>query len=176
MNTKFKQLEVGEALSEVQYYKVVKVAGNKVQLKNTANEDIVVDSSYVESCLISGKQFEKEEKISKTDLTNVFLNNPNVVFTVSFNKQVKDTDVVKEIMEAYEGSTPKTIEAAIKKAVKKGIEGEERILTGYHTGTQDSFGRVNVTDMNITTGHNLRLADPRSLNWLILKGIKYIVK
>lgn len=79
-------------------------------------------------------------------------------------------------MDAYEGSTPKTIEVAIKKAVKKGIEGEERILTGYHNGSQDSFGRVNVIDMDIITGHNMRLADPRSLNWLILKGTKYIVK
>jgi len=176
MNTKFKQLAVGEVLSEVQYYKVVKLAGNKVQLKNQANTDIVVDNNYVESCLISGKQYEKEEKISKTDLTTLFLGNPNTAFTVSFNKQVKETDVTKEIMDSYEGATPKTMEAAIKKAVKRALNGEERILEGYHTGSQDEMGRVQVVDMNITTGSPNRLVDPRTLNYLILKGTKYTVK
>lgn len=176
MNTKFKQLTTGEALSEVQYYKVVKISGNKVQLKNTANEDIVVDSNYVESCLISAKQVEKEEKISKTDLTNLFLNNPNVVFTVSFNKQVKPEDVTKEIMSAYEGSSHKTMEAAIKKAVKMALNGEERVLVGYHNGNQDEFGRIRAVDMNITDSNNTRLVDPRQLNYLILKGVKYTVK
>jgi hypothetical protein len=180
--TNFRNLKVGEKLSETQYYSVVKIAGEKVQLKNEANQDIVVDKNYVEDCLISGNQFTEEQKMSKTDLAKMFLENPNVVFTVSFNKQVKETDVVKEIMDSYEGSTPKTIEAAIKKAVKRGLTGEERVLTGYHTGTQDDFGRVTSVDMNITKeagkdyNTSLRLVDPRNLNYLILKGTKYTVK
>lgn len=174
--TKFRDLAVGEKLSETQYYTVVKIAGNKVQLKNQSNNDIVVDNGYVENCLVSGKQYEKEEKISKTDLTNLFLSNPNTVFTVSFNKQVKEADVTKEIMDSYEGATPKTMETAIKKAVKKALNGEERVLVGYHTGNQDEFGRIQAVDMDITTGMPNRLVDPRNLNYLILKGIKYTVK
>jgi len=182
MKTNFKTLKVGEALSEVQYYKVVKIAGEKVQLKDGLDQDIVVDKNYVEDCLISGNQHTKDEKISKTDLTKMFLENPNVAFTVSFNKQVKEADVAKEIMDAYEGSTPKTMADAIKKAVKRGLTGEERVLTGYHTGLQDEFGRISCIDMNITKDPNasynsaLRLVDPRSLNFLILKGTKYTVK
>lgn len=176
MKTNFSKLKVGDKLSETQYYSVEKIAGNKVQLKNVAGDDIVVDSKYVEGCLTSANQFEKEEKISKTELTNIFLGNPNTVFTVSFNKQVKEADVTKEIMEAYEGSTPKAMEATIKKAVKKALNGEERVLVGYHSGNQDEFGRVQSIDMNISTGMNARLVDPRNLNYLILKGTKYIVK
>lgn len=176
MKTEFKRLKVGEALSETQYYKVVKIQGEKVQLKNTFSQDIVVDKNYVQDCLTSGQQFESEEKITKTDLAKLFLENPNIVFTVSFNKQVKAADVVKEIMESYEGSTPKTIETAIKKAVNRGLAGEERVLTGYHTGSQDDFGRVTAVDMNVTEGVPNRLVDPRQLNWLILRGKKYIVK
>lgn len=182
MKTNFKNLKKGSKLSETQYYSVEKVAGDKVQLKNGIGQDIVVDRGYVEDCLTSADQYEKEEKISKTDLTKLFLENPNIVFTVSFNKQVKETDVTKEIMDVYETSTPKTMAEAVKKAVKKALSGEERVLVGYHTGVQDSFGRVNAIDMNIekdgSKDYNtaLRLVDPRNLNYLILKGTKYVVK
>ena len=182
MKAKFDKVKTGDVFSEVQHYKTIKISGNKVQLRNGLDQDIVVDSKYVEDCLVSGDQFIEEKKISKTELTKLFLENPNTVFTVSFNKQVKETDVVKEIMESYEGSTPKTIEAAIKKAVKRGLTGEERVLVGYHTGLQDEFGRISCVDMNITKDASkdynsaLRLVDPRSLNHLILKGTKYVVK
>jgi len=115
-------------------------------------------------------------KITKTDLTKIFLENSNVVFTVSFNKQVKEADVVNEIKEAYEKSTPTEFETKVKKAIKRSLAGEERVLTGYHTGSQDDFGRVTTIDMNITEGAQTRLVDPRSLNWLVLKGRKYTVK
>ncbi len=175
--TDFKTLKVGEKLSETQYYSVVKIVGEKVQLKNAQSQDVVVDKNYVEDCLTSGEQHTSEVKISKTDLTKLFLENANVAFTVSFNKQVKEADVVAEIMESYSKSTPKELETAVKKAVKRALNGEERILTGYHAGAQDEFGRVQAIDMNVKAGeHPLRLVDPRQLNYLILKGVKYIVK
>lgn len=182
MKTNFETLKAGDKLSETQYYSVVKKSGNKVQLVNGIGQDIVVDKCYVEDCLTSADQHDKDVKITKTDLTKLFLENPNVVFTVSFNKQVKEADVTKEIMDAYADSTPKAMEAAIKKAVKRALNGEERVLVGYHTGVQDDFGRVSAIDMNIpkdpSKDYNtaLRLVDPRELNYLILKGTKYTVK
>lgn len=182
MKTNFKDLKPGTKLSESQYYSVEKIVGDKVQLKNGLGQNIVVDRGYVEDCLISGDQFSREERVTKTDVAKLFLENPNVVFTVSFNKQVKELDVVKEIMVSYESSTPKQMGDAVKKSVKKALNGVERVLTGYHTGIQDDFGRISAIDMNIekdpSKDYNtaLRLVDPRSINWLILKGIKYVVK
>ena len=174
--TKFKNLKKGDKLSETQYYSVETIKGEKVQLKNFNGENIVVDKGYVETCLTSANQFEKEEKLSKTDLTNIFLSSANTVFTVSFNKQVKEADVVNEIKEAYETSTPAEFETKVKKAIKRSLAGEERVLTGYHSGSQDEFGRVTAIDMNITDTNKTRLVDPRNLNYLILKGTKYVVK
>lgn len=182
MKTAFNKVKEGEKFSETQYYTLVKIAGNKVQLKNGLGQDVVVDKKYVEECLVSAEQFDNTVKLSKTELAKLFLENPNVALTVSFNKQVKPEDVSKEIMSAYEGSTVKTMEAAIKKAVKSALNGEERVLVGYHTGVQDDFGRVSAIDMNIdkdpAKDYNtaLRLVDPRNINYLILKGKKYIVK
>jgi hypothetical protein len=179
---KFKSLKVGDKLSESQYYTVVKISSDRVQLKNDLDEDIVVGGSYVEKCLIAADQFTETKKVSKTEAAQIFLSSPSVAMTVNFNKQVKEADVVKELMEAYEGSTVKTMEQAIKKSVKSALAGEERTMVGRHEGSVDEFGRIHFTDMEIekTPGKDFdsrhRLVDPRTINWLIVRNVKYIVK
>jgi hypothetical protein len=102
--------------------------------------------------------------------------------TISFNKQIKEADVVKEIMEAYEGSTIKTMETAIKKAVKHAIVGVERVMVGRHFGELNEFGRVNFVDMeedkdmSKTYDNRIRQVDPRTVNWIVVRNVKYTVK
>lgn len=179
--TKFKDLKDGEVLSETQFYKVTKKAGNKVQLVNDLGENIVVDDKYVESCLTSANQFKSTSSVNKTDMANLFISNPGVAMTVNFNKQVKETDVVAELMKAYETSTPSTISSVFKKTVKRALEGEERSMVGRHFGEMSELGRVQFVDMEApkaTSGYDARLrqVDPRTINWLIVKGVKYTVK
>lgn len=175
--TQFSKLKQGEILSESQFYTVEKVVGDKVQLKPEGGESIVVDKNYAEGYLISGEQEDGTiEKITRTELAELLIKSPGVAMTVNYNKQVDPKDVAKEIMTAYENSTPKAVEDAVSKAVKKGLAGEERTMIGYHNGIQDEFGRVKFIDMKIATGIKNRLVDPRTLNYLILKGIKYKVK
>lgn len=175
--TQFKNLKTGSKLSETQYYEVEKIVGDEVQLKADGSaEPIVVNKKYVEALLVSADQYDKEEKITKTDATNLLMSNSNIVLTVNFNKQVKPEDVEKEIMDAYKSSTPTQLETAVKKAVKSAINGVERTMIGRHSGSVNEFGRLNFTDMEATGGNRTRQVDPRGLNWMIIKGIKYIVK
>lgn len=178
----FKKLKTGNVLSEQQFYTVEKIVGEKVQLKNDFGTAIVVDKGYVESCLQSADQYTEERKVNKTEAAALFLAHSGVAITVNFNKQVKDTDVVKEIMTAYEGSTPKGMEIAVKKAVKEALTGVERTMVGRHYGELNELGRVQFVDMEEakTAGKDydtrLRLVDPRGINWFISRGIKYTVK
>ncbi len=180
--TKFDKLSKGKICSEVQFYRVEKVVGDKVQLMNDKNDPIVVDKKYVESCLQSADQFTSEKKVTMTEAATLFLENSNVALMVSFNKKVKPEDVVKEIMEAYSSSTPKEIENKVKKAVKEALNGVERIMSGRHYGTINDLGRVNFVDMEetITPGKDydsrLKQVDPRTINFFIARGIKYTVK
>lgn len=180
--TQFGKLKVGSKLSEVQYYSVDKIKGDKVQLRNDMGEHIVVDSKYVESCITSADQFTETKNVTKTEAANILLSNPGVVMTICFNKQVKEADVVKEIMEAYEGSTVKTMESAIKKAVKHAITGVERVMVGRHFGELNELGRVNFVDMeeekdmSKAYDNRIRQVDPRTVNWLIVRNVKYTVK
>lgn len=181
--SKFKNLKVKEVLSEQSFYTVEKIQGNKVQLKTDSGQMIVVDEGYVDSFLTSANQFSKEEKVSKTELTEIFLSFPRTAITVNFNKQVKEADVAKEIQEAYENSNPKEFSTKMKQALKKGLAGEARTMIGRHFGTQDEFGRVQFIDMSIdrdfskpTYDNRQRQVDTRTLNWAIINDVKYVVK
>lgn len=179
---KFKNLKKGEVLSEQQFYKVEKISGDKVQLKNDNGENIVVDNKYVESCLLSATQHMSEKTVNKTEAAAIFLSQAGVAITVNFNKQVKEADVVKDIMSTYADSAPKVFEAAVKKAVKAALVGTERTMVGRHYGDMNELGRVQFIDMEEekTPGKDYdsrqRQVDPRSINWFISRGVKYIVK
>ena len=183
----FKNLKKGEVLSETQYYKVVKIAGNKVQLVNDNGENIVVDSGYVNNCLSSSVQFEDTQKITRTELAELFINSARTAVTVNFNCKVKEADVKKALHALYANKGGKILsEADYKKKVnaevKKAISGEERTMIGRHYGSQDDFGRIKFIDMNAArdksksydTRH--RLVDPRTINWIIVGNVKYVAK
>lgn len=180
--TNFSTLKKGDVLSETQFYKVIKTSGDKVQLQNDNGEDIVVGKPYVESLLNSANQFTETKKVSMTEAATIFQNSTNIAVTVNFNTKVKEADVVKEIMDTFEGSTMKSMESAVKKAIKTALEGKERTMIGRHYGHMNELGRISFIDMEETKDPSkdydtrTRLVDPRTLNWLVVRGVKYVVK
>jgi hypothetical protein len=175
-----KTLEEGQILSETQYYIVKKLSGDKVQLQNDEGEFIVVTNDYIEKCTESAHRFSKTEKLTKTQLAELFFANTRRAMTVCFNKQVKEKDVVDEIKSAF-SSTPSQLEKQIKLSIKKALNGEERVMVGRHYGSKDDFGRVHFIDMEIekpSSGYDKRqrLVDPRTINWVIVNNVKYILK
>lgn len=181
--TKFAVLKEGDILSESQFYSVNKIKGDQIELKNDANDEtIVVNKGYVETFLKSATQYSSEIKETKTELAERFKGCRNIALEVCFHKQVQEKDVVVEITEAYGNSTPKEFETKLKKAVKKALQGEERVLIGKHNGAIDEFGRIHVTDMAIakdaTKAYDVRqrLVDPRTIQWVIVDDVKYSIK
>lgn len=186
--TKFKDLKVGEKLSETQYYSVVKIGEGKVQLLNDHGENIVVDKCYVESCLTSSVQFEKEEKLNRTEIINIFINSPGTVMAVNYNKQVKEKDALEAMKSIYPNKGGKMLSEIeyskkAKAILSSVVVGEERTMIGRHYGSINEFGRMTFTDMEKTKDptkpdYDSRISqvDPRTINWLIVKGVKYIVK
>jgi hypothetical protein len=183
MSAQFSKLKISEILSEVTFYTVEKIIGNEVYVRpDNADITITMDDKYVNSMLTSGSQYDKEEKITRTELAEKFSGAVNVAFEVCFYKKVKEADVVKEIMDTYTNSTPKDLEKNLKKAVNKGMEGEQRILRGYHKSGKDEFGRIICTDMEIAKDprspidSRVRLVDPRTIEYLIVRGVKWVAK
>lgn len=182
--SKFKKLEIGEVLSETQFYTVAKKKGNKVQLTTDSGENIIVSESYVNDMLSSAAQFTKTEKVTRTELTQHVLNSPRIAMTVHFNKQVKEIDVKKALYGLYPNKgkiiSQKEYEKQVRSALN--LKGEERVMKGRHYGSTDQNGRIHFIDMALgtkgtgSTDSRQRLVDPRTLNWAIIDGVKYEVK
>lgn len=179
----FKNLKKGDVLSETQFYTVEKLTSEKVQFKTDNNTPVVLDKGYVESLLVSADQFDSVEKVTRTELAELLVKSSMVAITVNFNKQVDAKDVLAEILDAHKNTAPKDVEKEFKKAIKKALEGEERTIVGRHGGHVNEFGRLSFVDMQIERNlakpeydNRLRQVDPRTVNWLILRGVKYQVK
>lgn len=184
---KFKSLKEGEKLSETQHYSVVKIKGEKVQLRNDFGEDIVVDSAYVEKCLLSASQYDSEKTVNKTEAAQMFLANPGIVLTVNFNTKVDEKEVKSSLYELYPNKGGKILSEAdfkkkVNEALKGVVTGKERTMVGRHFGELNDLGRVNFIDMEEERDftkiydNRQRQVDPRTINWMIIKGVKYNVK
>jgi hypothetical protein len=177
-----KTFKPGSVLSETQFYKVDSIVGNNVILVTDSNEKIQVSKGYAETLLDSADDFTTVEKITRTELVEKFLTSTRVAMTVNFNKKVDEAAIRKDIISLYPNKGGKLIsEADFTKKVKQIIDlkGEERVMRGRHYGIQDANGRVSFVDMDLPSTDptaRKRLVDPRTLNWLIVNGVKYEVK
>ena len=189
-----RKLAKGEILAESAFYKVDEV------LKN--GDFIVFDDNGIKMKLSSGfikddilssaDHFEKEEEVTATELSEIFLNSARYPMTVVFMK--KDTPktktaLKKEIQEWTENLKKEFLESgqsAIEKyatnPVLTFVPGEERTMRGRHYGLLDTNGRVHFIDMDVVKGTNpefdgrSRLVDTRTLKSVTVNKVKYVLK
>jgi hypothetical protein len=107
---------------------------------------------------------------------------------VNFNTQIKEKDALDAMAAIYPNKGGKMLsEADYKKKAKEilasVIVGKERTMVGRHYGSVNEFGRVSFIDMEIekdTTkadyDSRTRQVDPRTINWMIIRGVKYKTK
>lgn len=55
-------------------------------------------------------------------------------------------------------------------------DGSKRTLRGRLITPEPLLGRSMVEDLDISDGHRLRLVDHRTIKWLVVDGVKYVVK
>lgn len=187
--TQFSKLQEGNILSETQYYTVEKIAGDKVQVANTAGTSIVLEKGYVESCIETADQYTKEEKISGTELINIVLANARVAMTIYFQKQdtkkkVKDfkaelTARAEQLKADFMDKGAVALEEALQNPVTKVIPGEMREMKGYFIGTQDERGRLQFMDMELDSRGQKNVpkgVDSRTIQYVIVNNVKYTLK
>lgn len=187
--TVFSNLNKKTKLSETQFYSVKSINRNDVDLVNDYGEEITLTKEYVEQLLVSSDQFGETKKMSRTDMINLLHTSTNVICTVNFNKKVDEKEVLKQLNDLYPNKGGKILsqadfEKAVKKNLSDALTGEERTMVGRHYGRTDEFGRIKFIDMEAPGAYDevkdadsrQRLVDPRTINWFILRGVKYEVK
>lgn len=162
------KVEVGAAWSRHSFGKVLAVTPTAVTVENEAGKSWQVDPKLFadEFKTSSESDFTKTESLSRTATIQKFENLVGQAVTVNFNKKVDKADLLKKVCAC------KSNLAAVIKTLEDGLDGEERTMTGYHRGARDDFGRLHFTEL----GQGGRLVDPRTINWFIADGVKYVVK
>jgi len=188
---KIKQLAVGSILSEIQFYKVKELQKDCVIVVDDNGNEVTIGDKYVEQVLTSADIFDKEEKKTMTELAELFINSPRIAMTVCFMK--KDTAKTQKAYKAEVAAAINEVQSApvskveglltklIENPISKVIPGGERVMKGRHYGNVDDLGRVHFVDMELAKGTGdtdirLRQVDPRTIQYLIIGGIKYSLK
>lgn len=194
MSTK-KAVKVGEILSETAYYVVQSVKSNgDLDVIDDLGNEITLSKAYVDSdVLTSADLVESEEKKTATELAEIFLANPYRALTVCFIPQGKEKTAkqLKADRAAWAAEVEKALmekgRSAIEEYASRPVElrekTEPRVMRGRWYGTQDSFGRVHMIDMekplpDLSKGYDSRSrqVDTRTIQYVIVDKVKYILK
>jgi len=189
---KISSLNPGAVLSELSFYRVKEVRGKEVILLDDRDNEITLNDKYVEQLLSSADYFSKEEKKTKTELAELFIKSSRVAMTVAFFKadQNKTKKAIaeetakwtKEVKEAFLNKGESALAEFASKPVLDYVPGGLRVMKGRHYGDIDDLGRVHFVDMEIqnkpgtSTDARMRLVDPRTIQYLIVGGVKYSLK
>lgn len=161
------EIKVGSIFSRHSFGKVIDVQGNEVTLRNNEGFEWCIDSSVMEEEFTIADQFDSEAVMSRTDVVNAVLSRPKEAMTICFTKKL-DAGAVADALAAGQGiMSPR----AWKKKVSKALVGKERVIMGYHNGSLNEHGRLNIVIMD-----GVRQVDPRTIQWAIVGRVKMVVK
>ncbi len=186
-----KDINTGSILSESSFYVVKSVNKDNVTVTDDLGNEINISNQYVERVLNPADVYTSEEKKTMTELAELFINSPRIAMTVAFfKKDVPKTKTAlkaeKEAMVAsFQNAKVSEIEGLVQRFIDNPITtvipGELRIMKGRHYGEMDDLGRIQFVDMELGKGTRgtdarLRQVDTRSIQYLIVNKVKYILK
>lgn len=184
-------VKVGSILSESNFYTVSRIEGDFVFAKNDDGVEIRLSKAYVNQCTVSADLVNEEKEMTKTQLAELFINSPRVAMTVAFIKQgtektqkafnAEKAEAIRKIRQARVSDVEGLLNDLIDNPLSRTIPGALRVMKGRHFGRVDELGRVQFIDMEQARGdkeHDARLrqVDPRTIQYLIIEGVKYNLK
>lgn len=171
--TKFSAIKTGEKLSYTSYVTVLgkaKLNGvDAIQVEDQRGQKFTIaGASLIEDSFYSASQFHDTQTVSRTAIIELIETAGDTIFTVNFNKKV-DPKVVADAVNLAVRTKSKFTESDAKTI----LLGEERTMVCVLTSLEPKMGRTQVTDLELNEGRQI---DHRTINWLIIKGTKYISK
>lgn len=175
------KLEVGTKFSRISYGEIVNVGhfGGQLTVRNEQGTEWSITPTLVEAEFFTPDQFTKVEEVNRTEMVQAIVGNPRIVMTVTFKKQAKPADLKAAVIQLLDDEKAGRTRPGTRKLgtlLSAATEGETRTMIGRHQGNQDEFGRLQFTDMEVTSGMPLRQVDPRTVEEAIIANVKYVLK
>lgn len=172
--------------SVTKYFRVEQIYNGKDLEDNLDYQYRLIDSTGEEALynlpqlksMYSADYFQEETLTTRTNISQILKGVGQNIFTVNFNKRVKDQDIFDRLQEIDLAAVS---DQELKVVIRESLKGEERTLIGYclNPNQRDDFGRIKVQDLELQfqgTPSAFRLIDTRTINWLIYNETKYTVK
>jgi hypothetical protein len=164
-----KKINVGSVFSRRSHGVVVGIRADTFTLRNESGfEWDIRGANILEEEFSFADQHDSDTKESRTAVIEALKLNPHTAMTICFHKKPDPKHIATELAKGQGDMKPR----AWNSTVKKLMEGEERIMVGHSTGIFDEHQRLKFIEM--TKGP--RLVDTRTLKWMVVDRIKYVVK
>lgn len=171
----------------VQYSEVTSVNGKSVDVKTEQGDSLTYRGILDQDTIYSADHWNEEQEVNKTTLEEVFRSNPGRIMTVFYYKKPDRNKIIEQIAELYPNKGGKLLsEADYIKAARQiaddVVRGDGRLIRGRHYNTLGAGGRIYFVDMDEENkpekdyDTRMRLVDPRTIQWIIVNGIKYILR
>ena len=171
----FDKCRVGDYLSMTEYYKVVRIEGDRLICTTPENKPICIDRGVVDEHCYAATQFDQEQTVTRTEMVNILCHRTgDKVFTVEFEKQLTP-QILDDHLQAS-GYSSEGAPTKRRKLVKDAMKGPPRRLIGRMKQLENGMGRSEVFDLELPPKNNVRQVDHRTIKSLILMGVKYNVK
>lgn len=161
-------VDVGSIFSRHSFGKVTAIEGDTFHLCNSDGFKWQVGRNIIAQEFSFAEQHDSEEKLSRTDLISLLTRKVQTAMTVCFRKKVDAELVARELADGQQDMA----DAAWKKHVNAILRGEERTMIGHHYGTLTEHGRLNFHEAS----KGYRQIDPRTIEWVIVERVKYLVR
>lgn len=163
-----KKLAAGNWFSTTMYLDVKANDGNEILAESQDEQMIAVDKQIVEEEMYCANIYGSEQKLPLTQVVKVLKEAHSTAFTICFNAKVDEKAIQQRLESLKEGDF-----ADKKKLAKELLVGAEKTVVGRLTKTEAKLGRSLVIGL---PNKNFVQVDHRTIQYLILKNVKYIVQ
>ncbi len=186
--SKLKDLKKGSVLSEFQVYRVDSINNStkEVRVVNDGGDKIDLPFDYVEQILDSADYYTKVEKRTATELSDLVFNNPRVAMAVGYTKKGKELSpaqhkkAIAAAVSKFQNAKVSEIESLVNDLISNPITkyeaGDFRVMKGISLGRFNAQGRIDFLDKEDLKVNVPKTVDPRTIEFVILKGVKYELK
>lgn len=159
--------------SSTNYVKIKSITDSQVEVTSTTGGTWSMSYDLLQK-MASADHYDYEIPLARGELVEMLESVRDTIFTICFRKKVQQKNVVERL--EIEGEEAIGELKKSKKLAKELLSGEECVIVGRLVNLEPKLGRSMVKDLRVPFGFNLRQVDHRTIDWIIFKNRKFILK